>query len=104
MQGNPESEIQEIFARRISGFQDSLSSIPDSKAHNSGFHKKKFPGCRIPQTKIPRFTDSGFPYMGRSITVLSSKRPRGLFHGEFFSLVAIRFHPGHQKLKSYTCS
>ena len=32
----------------FSRIPDSLSCIPDSKAQDSGFHKKKFPGVRNP--------------------------------------------------------
>ena len=28
----------------VSGIPDSLSCIPDSNAHDSGFHKPRFPG------------------------------------------------------------
>ena len=31
----------------VSGIQDSLSYIPDSKVQDSGFHEPKFPGFRI---------------------------------------------------------
>ena len=43
---------------------DWLTGIPDSKAHDSGFHEQNWPGCRH-QPKISRFPESGFPYMGR---------------------------------------
>ena len=34
----------------VSGIPGSLSCIPDSKAHNSKFHRQKFPGCRNPDS------------------------------------------------------
>ena len=43
-----------------------LSSILDSKALDSGFHKQNFPGFRILQAKIFQIPESGYPYMGRS--------------------------------------
>ena len=43
-----------------------LSSIPDSKALYSGFHKQNFPRFQILQAKIFQILESGFPYMGRS--------------------------------------
>ena len=39
----------------VSVIADSLSCIPDSKAHGSGFHKKNFPGFRIPKAKFLGF-------------------------------------------------
>ena len=42
-----------------------LSSILDSKALDSGFHKQNFPGFRILQAKIFQIAESGYPYMGR---------------------------------------
>ena len=34
----------------VSGFRvQNVSGIPHSKAQNTGFHKQKFPGIRIPQ-------------------------------------------------------
>ena len=39
----------------VSGIQDSLSCILDSKAQDSGFHKQTFPRFRIPGEKIPGF-------------------------------------------------
>ena len=47
------------------GFPDSLSSILDSKAQDSGFHKQNVLGSRIPHAKISRIPRSGFSYMGR---------------------------------------
>ena len=38
----------------VSEISDFSSGIPDSKAHDSGFHKQIFPGVRIPQAKISR--------------------------------------------------
>ena len=43
-----------------------LSSILDSKALDSGFHKQDFPGFLILQAKIFQILESGYPYMGRS--------------------------------------
>ena len=40
---------------------DSISWIPDSIVVDSGFHRPKLPGFRIP--------DSGLPYMGRQLKV-----------------------------------
>ena len=40
----------------FSEIKDSLSCIPDSKAHGSGFHKQNFPGFRIPNEN---FSESG---------------------------------------------
>ena len=37
-----------------------ISGIPDSKALDSKFNKKKFPRFRIPQANL----ESRFPYMG----------------------------------------
>ena len=34
--------------RIVSEIPDSYTCIPDSKAQDSGFHKQKFPGFRIP--------------------------------------------------------
>ena len=45
-----------------------LSSILDSKALDSGFHKQNFPWFRILQAKIFQILESGYPYMGRSIS------------------------------------
>ena len=36
----------------FSEIKDSLSCIPDSKAHGSGFHKQNFPVFRIPNAKF----------------------------------------------------
>ena len=47
------------------GFPDFLSSILDSKAQDSGFHKQNVLGFRIPHAKISRIPQSGFSYMGR---------------------------------------
>ena len=44
----------------ISGIPDSLSCVPDSKALDSKFNKKKFPRFQIPQANL----ESRFPYMG----------------------------------------
>ena len=41
---------------------DSLSCIPDSKAQDSGILKENVPSFRIPQAKISRIAESGFPY------------------------------------------
>ena len=38
----------------------------DSKAVDSGFHRPKLPGFRIPDSGF-RIPDSGLPYMGRGI-------------------------------------
>ena len=47
----------------VSGIPDSLSCISDSEAQDSGFHKQKVPGFRIPQAKNSRILESRFPYM-----------------------------------------
>ena len=41
----------------ISEIPDSLSWIPDSKAQDSGFLKKKFPGFQILQAKVSRILE-----------------------------------------------
>ena len=46
----------------VSMILDSLSCIPDSKAHDSGILKKKFPASGNPQAKISRIAETGFPY------------------------------------------
>ena len=46
----------------VSMILDSLSCIPDSKAQDSGILKEKVPSLRIPQAKISRIAESGFPY------------------------------------------
>ena len=43
-----------------------LSSILDSKALDSGFHKHNFPRFRILQAKIIQIVQSGYPHTGRS--------------------------------------
>ena len=43
-----------------------LSSILDSKALDSGFHKQNFLGFQILQAKMFQIPESGYPYMGRS--------------------------------------
>ena len=50
-----------------------LSSILDSKAPDSGFHKQNFPGFRILQAKIFQIPESGYPYMGQREIYFSSK-------------------------------
>ena len=58
------------IAKRVLDF---LRGIPDSKAHDSEFHKQNFPGARIPRAK------SVFPdYLGRELTRLITVR-LGLF-------------------------
>ena len=52
----------------VSGIPGSYTCIPDSKAQDSGFHKQKFSRFRIPDAKISRIPESGFLYMGRSIS------------------------------------
>ena len=48
---------------------DSLSCIPNSKAQDSGFHKKKFPGARNPdfldmerEEEVPAVNALAFPF------------------------------------------
>ena len=54
--------FQETWILDYNGWiPDSISWIPDSKAVDSGFHRPKLPGFRIP--------DSGLPYMGRQLKV-----------------------------------
>ena len=47
------------------GLHCTFSRIPDSRAQNSGFHKQKFPGFRIPQAKFP-----GFPCIERQLVTV----------------------------------
>ena len=47
----------------VSDIPDSLSCILDYKTPESGFHEQEFPGYRIPQAKISRIQESGFPYI-----------------------------------------
>ena len=47
----------------VSEILDSYRSIPDSKAHDSGFPKQQIPRFRIPLAKISRIPESGFPYI-----------------------------------------
>ena len=51
----------------VSGIPDFYTCIPDSKAHDSGFHKQKLPRFRIPNAKISQIPESGFLYMGREM-------------------------------------
>ena len=44
----------------VNGIPHSLSYIPDSKAQDSRFHKKHFPGVQIQETKISWIPESGF--------------------------------------------
>ena len=46
----------------VNGIPDSSSRIPDFKASDTGFLKKKFPRFRNPQVKISRIPESRFPY------------------------------------------
>ena len=43
---------------------ETLSRILDSKAQDSEFNDKNFPGFRIRQAKISQIPESGFPYIG----------------------------------------
>ena len=42
----------------VSGISDSCSCIPDSNAHDSGLHKRKFPRFRNPHAKFSKIPDS----------------------------------------------
>ena len=51
----------------VSGIPDSYSCIPDSNAHDSGLHKRKFPRFRNPHAKFSKIPDStwkNFQYSG----------------------------------------
>ena len=50
----------------LRGISEYLSSIPDSKALDSGYHEQNFPGFWILQARISQILESGYPYMGRS--------------------------------------
>ena len=50
----------------LSGISEYLSSIPDSKALDSGYHEQNFPGFWILQARISQILEFGYPYMGRS--------------------------------------
>ena len=41
-----------------------VSEMPDSKGHDSGFHRKNFPGFRIPRAKLLGLRNPNSPYMG----------------------------------------
>ena len=47
------------FLVSVTWILDSLSSIPDSKAQDSPFHKKKIPRFWIPWAKISRILEFG---------------------------------------------
>ena len=51
---------------RLDSLVEYVSSILDSKALDSGFHRQNFPGFRILQAKIFQIPESGYPYTGRS--------------------------------------
>lgn len=44
-----------------------VSEMPDSKGHDSGFHRKNFPGFRIPRAKLLGLRNPNSPYMGWSV-------------------------------------
>ena len=47
----PGTELQSLMVEV--GFRTPIvGEIPDSKAHNSGFHRQNFPGFRIPGTEL----------------------------------------------------
>ena len=48
----------------VSEIPDSLSCFPDSKAQDSTFHKRNFPGFRITQAKICRYPGTRSPLQG----------------------------------------
>ena len=54
----------------VRGILDWLSCIPDSKAHDSGFHKQRFRWFPIPKRTLFRIGKSGLPYMWQLITLL----------------------------------
>ena len=57
----------------VSGIPDSYSCIPDSKAQDSGFNKKKI--SNIPDSIYKNFPDSGIPYIGRNFNSRPSIDP-----------------------------
>ena len=60
------SLCQWILDSNCSWDSGSLSGILDSKAQDSEFQKKIFPGVWIPQEQITRIPESAFPYVERA--------------------------------------
>ena len=54
------------------GIPDSLSCIPDSKAHDSGFHEQKFPLFSIPKRKKKLFCPATVLLKARNICKILS--------------------------------
>ena len=64
----------------VRGIPDFLSCIPDSKGQDFRFQKQKFAEFRIPQAKIARIRESGFPYMWPAKKNWSVNVPRTVSH------------------------